>query len=187
MWTLFWIVSGLWNFSRGEWRACGEGHRQLKDVREADLVSTSESRYRHRFPIEVVEECVWLYFRFALSYRNIEEMMAKRGVPVTHETVRGWCHKFGSLYAAQLRKKQAQVRTKWHLDEAFVKMNASPLAVKLTMPMTSKTGPVWNTIFPLPDRLPIFSGGLGAVVTGVPLEHQGCRAPEARQFDAASA
>ena len=83
MWTLFWIVSGLWNFSRGEWRACGEGHRQLKDVREADLVSTSESRYRHRFPIEVVEECVWLYFRFALSYRNIEEMMAKRGVPVT--------------------------------------------------------------------------------------------------------
>jgi len=44
---------------------------------------------------------VWLYFRFALSYRNIEEMMAKRGVPVTYETVREWCQKFGSLYAAE--------------------------------------------------------------------------------------
>lgn len=58
------------------------------------------SRYRrHGFPIEVIEQCVWLYFHFALSYRNIEEMMAKRGVPVTYETAREWCQKFGSLYA----------------------------------------------------------------------------------------
>jgi putative transposase len=66
---------------------------------------------------------VWLYFRFALSYRNIEEMMAKRGVPVTYETVREWCHKFGSLYAALLRKKRVRIGSKWHLDEVFIKMN----------------------------------------------------------------
>jgi putative transposase len=71
----------------------------------------------------VVEQCVWLYFRFALSYRNIEEMMAKRGVPVTYETVREWCQKFGSLYAALLRKKRARMGSKWHLDEVFIKVN----------------------------------------------------------------
>jgi putative transposase len=88
------------------------------------VVSTRESRYRrHRFPIEVVEQCVWLHFRFALSYRNIEEMMAKRGVPVTYETVREWCHKFGSPYAARLKKKRTRFGAKWHLDEVFIKMN----------------------------------------------------------------
>src|SRR5580698_1253453 len=70
-----------------------------------------------------MEQCVWLYFRFALSYRNIEEMMAKRGVPVTYETVREWCQKFGSLYAVLLRRKRARIGSKWHLDEVFIKMN----------------------------------------------------------------
>ncbi len=51
------------------------------------MVSSPETYRRHRFPIEVVEHCVWLYFRFALSYRNVEEMMAKRGVQLTYETV----------------------------------------------------------------------------------------------------
>jgi len=64
-----------------------------------------------------------LYFRFALSYRDVEEMMAKRGVRLTHETVREWCQKFGALYAAQLRRKQAKIGSKWHLDEVFIKMN----------------------------------------------------------------
>jgi hypothetical protein len=50
--------------------------------------------------------CIWLYFHFALSYRNIEEMMAKRGVQLTYETIREWCHKFGPVYAAKLRKKR---------------------------------------------------------------------------------
>jgi len=76
-------------------------------------VSTAERCRRPRFPIEVVEQCVWLYFRFSMSYRNIEEVMAKRGIQVTYETVREWCHKFGSLYAAQLRKTRARIGTKW--------------------------------------------------------------------------
>jgi len=71
----------------------------------------------------VVEQCVWLYFRFALSYRNIKEIMAKRGVPVTYETVREWCQKFGSLYELLLRRKRARIGSKWHLDEVFIRMN----------------------------------------------------------------
>ena len=70
-----------------------------------------------------MEHCVWLYFRFSLSYRNIEEMMAVRGVRVTYETVREWCQKFGALYAAQLRKGRPRIGSKWHLDEVFLKMN----------------------------------------------------------------
>jgi len=66
---------------------------------------------------------VWLYFRFALSYRNVEEMMAKRGVTVTYETVREWCQKFGSLYALLLRRKGTRIGSKWYLDEVFIKMN----------------------------------------------------------------
>jgi putative transposase len=70
-----------------------------------------------------VEQCVWLYYRFALSYRNIEEMLAKRGVQVTDETIREWCCKFGLLYAARLRKQRARIGSKWHLDEVFIKLN----------------------------------------------------------------
>ena len=70
------------------------------------MVSTSKKYRWHRFPIEVVEHCVWLYFRFAFSYRNVEEMMAERGVQLTYETVREWCQKFGCLYAARLRRRR---------------------------------------------------------------------------------
>jgi putative transposase len=87
------------------------------------VVSSPETYRRHRFPIEVVEHCVWLYFRFALSYRNVEEMMAKRGVQLTYETVRTWCHKFGTLYAARLRRKRPTFGSKWHLDEVLIRIN----------------------------------------------------------------
>lgn len=86
-------------------------------------MSTPERYYRHRFLIEVVEQCVWLYFRFGLSYRSVQELMAKPGVQLTYETIREWCHKFGPLYAAQLSKKRARIGSKWHLDEVFLKMN----------------------------------------------------------------
>jgi putative transposase len=54
------------------------------------------SYYRHRFPSEIISRCVWLYFRFALSYRDVDEMMHERGVNVTYETVREWCLKFAT-------------------------------------------------------------------------------------------
>ena len=61
---------------------------------------------RHRFPAEIISHCVWLYFRFCLSYRDVEALMAERGVSLTYEAVRYWCRKFGQVYANQLRHRQ---------------------------------------------------------------------------------
>jgi putative transposase len=79
--------------------------------------------HRHRFPAEIISHCVWLYFRFALSFRDVEEMLAMRGVALTYETVREWCLKFGQTYANDLRRKSPQPGDRWHLDEVFLKIN----------------------------------------------------------------
>jgi putative transposase len=63
---------------------------------------------------------VWLYFRFCLSYRDVEELMAARGVILTYEAVRYWCRKFGQVYANQLRRQRPRPGDKWHLDEVFL-------------------------------------------------------------------
>ncbi len=78
---------------------------------------------RHRFPPEIIGHAVWLYFRFALSYRDVEELLAERGVLVTYETIRQWCRKFGQQYANTLRKRRPRPGDKWHLDEVFVSIN----------------------------------------------------------------
>src|SRR5882762_3509242 len=86
-------------------------------------MDTSESLYRrHRFPAEIISHCVWLYFRFSLSFRDVEEMLAMRGVALTWETVRDWCLKFGQTYANGLRRKSAPSGGRWHLDEVFLKI-----------------------------------------------------------------
>jgi putative transposase len=74
---------------------------------------------RHRFPAEITSHCVWLYFRFCLSYRDVEELMAARGVIPTYEAVRSWCQKFGQIYANQLRRRRPRPGNMWHLDEVF--------------------------------------------------------------------
>ena len=75
-----------------------------------------------RFPVEIISHCVWLYYRFPLSLREVEEMLA-RGVTVSHETIRQWTGKFGQAYANGLRCRRAQPGDKWHLDEVFIKIN----------------------------------------------------------------
>jgi putative transposase len=75
---------------------------------------------RHRFPAEIINYCVWLYFRFCLSYRDVEELMAARGVMLTYEAVRHWCPKFGQAYANQLRRRRPRPGDKWHLEEVFL-------------------------------------------------------------------
>ncbi|MGW1902006.1 IS6 family transposase [Streptomyces hirsutus] len=84
----------------------------------------SAPSYRgHRYPVEVISHCVWLYFRFPLSFREVEELMLERGVVVSYETVRRWCAKFGQAYAAGLRRRRPRPGDKWHLDEVFVRIN----------------------------------------------------------------
>jgi len=79
--------------------------------------------HRHRFPAEIISHCVWLYFRFALSFRDVEEMLAMRGVSLSYETIREWCLKFGQTYANRLRHKSPRSGDRWHLDEVFLKIN----------------------------------------------------------------
>jgi putative transposase len=76
-----------------------------------------------RFPVEIISHCVWLYHRFPLSLRDVEEMMLQRGIVVSHETVRQWCAKFGQTYANALRRRRRpRPGDTWHLDEVFIKI-----------------------------------------------------------------
>jgi putative transposase len=75
---------------------------------------------RHRFPPEIIAHAVWLYFRFPLSLRLVEEMLLVRGIVVSYETVRRWALKFGPAYARRLRRKTPSRRDIWHLDEVVV-------------------------------------------------------------------
>ncbi|MZE52744.1 IS6 family transposase, partial [Streptomyces sp. SID5770] len=88
------------------------------------LVSEVSPSYKnHRYPVEIISHCVWLYFRFPLSFREVEELMLERGVIVSYETIRRWCGKFGQAYANSLRRRRPQPGDKWHLDEVFIKIN----------------------------------------------------------------
>jgi len=78
---------------------------------------------RYRFPALIISHCTWLYFRFALSYRDVEEMMAERGVTVSYESVREWCLKFGGMYTKRIRSRHGRLGDRWHLDEVFLTIN----------------------------------------------------------------
>ena len=72
---------------------------------------------RHRFPADVIRQAVWLYFRFSLSFRDVEELLAQRGIEVSYETIRCWTIKFGPLIARRLKKRRCAPSPRWHLDE----------------------------------------------------------------------
>ena len=78
---------------------------------------------RHRFPVEIIQHAVWLYFRFPLSFRDVEDLLAERGIDVSYETVRRWSVKFGLAYAKRLRRSHPPADVRWHLDEMFVSIN----------------------------------------------------------------
>ena len=76
----------------------------------------------HRFPAEIISHAVWLYFRFPLSLRHVDEILAARGITVSHETVRQWGLKFGQSIANQIRRRLPRAGDTWHLDEVAVKI-----------------------------------------------------------------
>jgi putative transposase len=75
---------------------------------------------RHRFSAEIISHAVWLYHRFCLNFREVEELLAERGIIVTYETIRQWCQKFGPDYARKLKKRQGRLGDRWYIDEVFV-------------------------------------------------------------------
>ena len=90
----------------------------------AEMDISSAPSYRgYRFPVEIISHCVWLYFRFCLSFRDVQEMMLERGVQVSHEAIRLWTLKFGAEYARRLRRRIGRYGDTWHLDEVFCRIN----------------------------------------------------------------
>jgi putative transposase len=81
-----------------------------------------DPHYRHRFPAEIISHGVWLYHVFSLSFRDVELLLAERGIVVSYETVRRWCKKFGQCFADCLRRRRPQPGDKWHLDEVFIRI-----------------------------------------------------------------
>ena len=77
----------------------------------------------YRFPEEIISHCVWLDDRFLLSYRDVEELLAERGVAVSYETIRQWCRTFGPVFAARPRRRRARPGDTWHVDEMALKRN----------------------------------------------------------------
>jgi putative transposase len=78
--------------------------------------------YRHRFPAEVISHAVWLYHVFSLSLRDVELLLAERGIAVSYETVRRWCRKFGERFAHAMRRRRPCPGDKWHMDEVFLRI-----------------------------------------------------------------
>src|SRR5215467_10810648 len=77
---------------------------------------------RHRFPAVIIQHAVWLYLRFTLSYRDVEELLAERGLDISYETVRCWVLKFGPVIARRLRRCRSRPSDRWHLDEMVVRI-----------------------------------------------------------------
>jgi putative transposase len=88
---------------------------------------TPISYARHRFPPDVIRHAVWLYLRFTLSYRDVEDLLAERGLIVSNESVRRWLLKFGLAIAKNLRKSRPQCYTRWHLDEMVVSLSGKQM------------------------------------------------------------
>ena len=77
---------------------------------------------RHRFPPIVIQHAVWLYLRFTLSYRDVEELLAQRGLDLSYESIRSWVLKFGPMIARRLRQRRPPPSDRWHLDEMVVRI-----------------------------------------------------------------
>src|SRR6202021_229503 len=77
---------------------------------------------RHRFPPPVIQHSIWLYLRFTLSYRDVEELLAERGLDISYETVRRWVLKFGPMIARNLLQRRPRPSNRWHLDEMLVRI-----------------------------------------------------------------
>ena len=76
----------------------------------------------YRFPPEIISHAVWLYHRFSLSFRDVEDLLAERGITVTYEAIRQWCLTFGIDYARRLRSRRGRQGDTWHLDELFIQI-----------------------------------------------------------------
>jgi transposase-like protein len=79
----------------------------------------------YRFPPEIIHQAIWLYLRFTLSFRDVEDLLAERGIAISYETIRRWVNHFGPIIAAELRKRRPRPHSIWHLDEVYLKIDGA--------------------------------------------------------------
>ncbi len=84
------------------------------------MKNDTPSYHGYRFPPEIISHAIWLYHRFCLSFRDVEDLLAERGILVSYESIRQWCRKFGPAYARALKRRRGHLGDTWHLDELFV-------------------------------------------------------------------
>ena len=82
---------------------------------------------RHRFPAEIIQHAVWLYCRFTLGFRDVEDLLAERGLDISYESIRCWVLKFGAVYARRIRRRRPRPDSRWHLDEVFVSIRGKKM------------------------------------------------------------
>jgi putative transposase len=99
----------------------------------------------YRFPAEVINHAVWLYFRFPLSLRMVEELLAARGIIVSHETVRQWALKFGQAFANQIRRRLPGAGDKWHIDEVVLTISGVKHWLWRAVDQTARPGWCWTS------------------------------------------
>ena len=104
------------------------------------MKTLSTSYRRHRYPPQIISHAVWLYHRFSLSFRDVEDLLAQRGVEVSYEIIRRWCLKFGPGYAARAKRRQPRLGDTWHQDKVFMKDRRSPSASSCQRQAVPSTG-----------------------------------------------
>src|ERR671932_1922292 len=96
----------------------------MRGLSQAGRMSTEPATYPgYRFPAAIICHAVWLYHLFSLSLRDVELILGERGIVVSHESIRQWCLRFGTAFAARLRKRRPRPGDTWHLDEVYLKIN----------------------------------------------------------------
>ena len=101
---------------------------------------------RHRFPPVIIQHAVWLYLRFTLSYRDVEELLAKRGLDISYETIRCWVVKFGPLIARRLRRCRPRPSNRWHLDEMVVRIAGERMYLWLPSITRARSSTCWFSV-----------------------------------------
>ena len=98
---------------------------------------------RHRFPPQIIQHSIWLYLRFTLSYRDVEELTAERGLDISYETVRRWVLKFGPTLARRLRQRRPRPSDRWHLDEMVIRIACVRMYFGVPSTMKARSSTCW--------------------------------------------
>jgi putative transposase len=118
-----------------------------------------DPHYRHRFPAELISHAVWLYHVFCLSFRDVELILAERGVVVSYESIRRWCLKFAASFADKLRRRRPRPGDKWYMDEVFIRIRGELHYLWRAVDQDGIVLDAWCSVAAMPERRSASSSG----------------------------